>query len=164
MNYAVQIGLYQDRHEEALLETLSRFGLPVYEFTYLPFLKTLKFQDGEEPKGKTMCFGSVSLLKLSQDYDWSPGIFHNENHDYQVYSKYWGDHLLNSDSKVQRLIDPVELDFFFARPTGDGKLFKGELYGRSMWEFTRDHGIANGADPEALIQICTPKTIPGSLG
>jgi len=158
MNYAIQTGLYQDRHEQALLETLNRFGLPVFNFKYIPFEKTLKFED-EEPVGKTMCFGSVSLTRLSKDYGWTPGIFHNENHDYQVYSKHWGDHLLNSDSKIQKLIDPVELDFFFARPTGDGKLFKGELYGRSMWEFTRDHGISNGADPNTLIQICTPKEI-----
>lgn len=41
------------------------------------------------------------------------GSFMNENHDYEVYSKYYGDNLLNADSKVMKVKDVVPHSSFF---------------------------------------------------
>ena len=67
--------------------------------------------------------------------------------------------MLNWDSRIQRLGDPITEDFFFARPTGDTKTFKGETYGRAIWEFTVNHAIHNGAKVDELIQVSSPKEI-----
>ena len=158
MNYAIQDGLLRGHHETAIIDVLHRMDLPVFMFKHVPFTEDLIFIT-EKPGDHTFPFCSVRAAWFVNNYGWKPGSFHNENHDFQVYSKHWGDNLLNSDSRIQRLIDPIPEEFFFARPTGDTKLFKGETYGRSMWEFTRDHGIANGADPDALIQVCSAKEI-----
>lgn len=115
---------------------------------------------GDKPTEKNvMAFGSVRFSHFANKYGWNPGSFYNDNHDYLIYSKYWGDNMLNWDSKIQKLTDPVDEDFFFARPTGDTKLFKGELYGKEMWKYCVETGLTNGADPNAMVQICKPKEI-----
>jgi hypothetical protein len=178
MEYAIQAGLFQGRHEELLIETLHKYGFKFHLFKHVPFTKELQWIEidrsnlvnsfrqldyisaAEPPQTKhVMAFGSVRFAHFANEFGWHPGSFYNENHDYQVYSKFWGEKLLNYDSRIQKLTDPVDEDFFFARPTGDSKTFKGELYGREMWNFIVDHGITNGANPDELIQICTPKEI-----
>ena len=171
MEYAIQIGLFRGNHEEKLVKALERFGFRVHYFKHIPFTRKLKWVKKDpsddfallpsrKPKSKNiMAFGSVAFSHFASEYDWYPGSFYNENHDYVVYSKIWKDHLLNWDSKIQRMIDPVEEEFFFARPTGDNKAFKGELYGKAMWDWAVSNGIMNGADPNTMVQISSPKEI-----
>lgn len=178
MIYAIQEGLFRGDHEERLVNTLYRFGFPVHFFKHVPFSKELIWIDVEEkelqnayrsmsimnpanpPEGKNvMAFGSVRFSHFANEFGWKPGSFYNENHDYNVYSQYWRENMLNWDSRIQRLGDPVEEEFFFARPTGDTKTLKGETYGKKMWEFCVDNALTNGANPDELIQICSPKEI-----
>ena len=171
MEYAIQERLFKGDHEERLISVLRRFGFPVFFFRHIPFTEDLiwikKPEDSSSPyilgdapsTTNVMGFGSVSFSHFAKNKGWNPGSFYNENHDYTVYSKYWKDNLLNWDSKIQKLTDDVELDFFFARPTGDTKLFKGELYGKDIWNVAVNHAIVNGADPNSLVQISSPKNI-----
>jgi hypothetical protein len=177
MIYAIQEGLFRGNHEERLVMILRRFGFPVHFFKHLPFTKEIIWikvdetdkddfrthsltTPDEAPSGKNvMAFGSVRFSHFASDFGWTPGSFYNENHDYVVYSKYYGENMLNWDSRIQRITDPIEEEFFFARPTGDTKTFKGETYGKQTWEFSLSHGLANGANPEELIQVCSVKEI-----
>lgn len=178
MIYAIQEGLFHGNHEERLVNVLRRFDFPVHFFKHIPMTKELVWIDvehvelinsyknidyytpSEAPTGKNvMAFGSVRFSHFANEFGWNPGSFYNENHDYNVYSKYYRENLLNWDSRIQRLGDPIPEDFFFARPTGDTKTFKGETYGKKMWEFCLDHALTNGANPDELIQVCSPKEI-----
>lgn len=178
MTYTLQEGLFRENHETRLIDVIERLKLPLYYFKHIPFtedLQWIQFEDSEyvnvdrqlrySTKGtrptdsNTMVFGSVRVSHFANKYGWTPGSFYNDNHDYTVYSKHWGENMLNHDSRIQKMSDPINEEFFFARPTGDNKIFKGELYGKAMWEFTVNHGITNGADPNTLIQVCSPKEI-----
>ena len=171
MNYVIQEGLFKGNHEERLVNTLNKFGFPVFFFKHIPFSEDLVWiqKDPNDPysiipgvppvEKNVMAFGSVKFSHFVNKYGWNPGSFYNKNHDYLVYSKYWGENMLNFESKIQKLIDPVQEKVFFARPTGDTKIFKGEVYDKEMWNYCVEAGIANGVNPEELIQICTPKMI-----
>ena len=178
MEYAIQAGLFQGRHEELLLETLHKYGFKYHLFKHVPFTTELQWitidhsdlinsfrqldyiSAAEPPISKNvLVFGSVRVSHFANEYGWNPGSFYNENHDFQVYSKHWQSRLLNNNSRVQRLIDPVNEERFFARPTGDTKTFKGEIYTKEMWNFIVSHGITNGANPDELVQICEVKEI-----
>jgi hypothetical protein len=178
MIYAIQEGLFRGNHEERLVNTLRRFDFDVHFFKHIPFTKELQWIQVEHselknayrtasfmvpvepPKGKNvMAFGSVRFSHFAHEFGWKPGSFYNDNHDYRVYSEHYRENMLNWDSRIQRLADPVEEEFFFARPTGDTKTFKGETYGKKMWEFCVDVALTNGADPNELVQICSPKEI-----
>ena len=159
MNYALQKDLLKRHHEDMLFDVLDRYKLPIYNFKYIPFDQELEFEN-EIPDKHTILFGSVNACtKSAKKYNWTPGSFYNINHDYSVYSKEWKENLLNYDSIVQKLSDPVKEDFFFARPTGDTKTILGKLYGRITYEEKVSCAIINGANPNETVQICTPKTI-----
>jgi hypothetical protein len=178
MIYAIQEGLFRGDHEKRLVDTLDRFKFPIHFFKHVPFTKELLWIEverkeltnafkpasfispGNPPEEKNvMVFGSVRVSHITAELDWTPGSFYNENHDYRVYSNHWKENMLNWDSRVQRLDDPIHEDFFFARPTGDTKTFKGETYSREIWEFCLQHALTNGANPDELIQVSTPKEI-----
>jgi len=56
--------------------------------------------------------------------------------------------------------DPeLQEEFFFARPTGDTKTFKGELYEKGIWDYSVKQALHNGANPDEMVQICMPKEI-----
>lgn len=80
--------------------------------------------------------------------DWIPGSFYGGNHDFEIYSKYYGDNLLNANSKIQKYDEPIEFSeeiligsgrgfkdsVKFIRPTKDSKLFTGGIFTKIKWE------------------------------
>lgn len=178
MEYVIQYGLFRGAHEEALIKILDRFGFTFHFFKHVPFSKELVWinadrsdlinsyrqfdyiSEGTAPTAKNIiAFGSVAFSHFANEYGWQPGSFYNDNHDYTVYSKYWKENMLNWDSKIQKLSDPVHEEFFFARPTGDNKIFKGECYDKDTWDYMVGEFTQNGGNTDSLVQISKPKEI-----
>lgn len=168
MFYFLQKSLFQEFHEEKLIQTLERFGLK-YDFCETkPFLTKLFYNKKNIPENNNvMLFGSVKTSHIIKDYNFSPGSFYNENHDFNIYSKHYGEYLLNHDSIIQKMIDPVNFEGDrFIRPTGDTKYFKGEIYNQKMWEYCLQTALTNNknkkktrVDFNSEIQIATLKEI-----
>lgn len=125
MKYLIQDSLYKEFHEERLIHALDRMGLEYEMFSLQYFVDDIEVKTD---RTDVMVFGAVKAAHLAKKYKWDPGSFYNENHDYTVYSKYYKENMLNWDSKIQKASDPIDIDGpFFARPTGDTKLFKGKI-------------------------------------
>jgi hypothetical protein len=110
-------------------------------------------------------FGSLKLSRLAKKYSWYPGSYANENHNYEVYSKYYKENLLNYDSKIISFTDEIEWDSFykFIRPTEDTKTFTGKIWTKEEWEKFVHYSLTNGHTTtlcaETPIQVASPKNI-----
>ena len=160
MIYVIQENLFQLRHEMMLVEALERFGFPVHYYFHERGKKEFRFLESEPEGNNVILLGSVKAAHVAKNYDWNPGSFYNDNHDYAVYSQHYGENMLNWDSRIQKLSDPILEEVFFARPTGDTKLFKGEVFEKGIWDISLEAGLKyNGANPDELIQVCSVKEI-----
>lgn len=159
MYYLLQAGLFKSHHEEKLVRALERLKLEYEWVKFVPFVHDIEFKTDRKD---VMCFGSTMFSNAAVKYNWFPGSFYNENHDYEIYSKYYKDYLLNYDSKILSLIDKVDFkdQELFIRPCKDSKIFNGKLFNEHDWKDTIDVISTNW--PEKLndkIQISNPKTI-----
>jgi len=159
MFYILEEGLFKSRSERKLLQALDRLKLEYEWVKVLPFINTMEFQTERKD---VMCFGSTKMSTISKQYNWYPGSFFNENHDYEIYSTFYKNHLLNYDSKIISVKD--EIDFIeplmFIRPCKDSKLFTGKCFDKKDWEEEVDKISCNWPDKlNDKIQVSKPKHI-----
>ena len=135
MYYVVQEKLFREENYENLIYTLERFNLE-YEI--------VKILSGDEDitlktnRKDIFPFGAVKMAKIAKKYNWNPGSFMTDNHDYKVYSKYYKENLLNYDSVITTVEQGQFFEFpFFTRPTKDTKAFTGRVFNDvfEYWDF-----------------------------
>lgn len=160
MYYVIQEKLFREENYENLIRTLEKFELD-YEVVKLnPDDDTINIHTDRKD---IFPFGAVRMAKIARKYEWNPGSFMNENHDYEVYSKYYGDNLLNADSKVMKVKDVVPHSSFFARPTKDTKAFTGRVFkDKDDWEIFLEKLYLNPRSiltSDTLVQVASVKKI-----
>jgi hypothetical protein len=92
-----------------------------------PFIDDLEINTNRKD---IFMFGSTKLSEIVTQKNWLHGSLLNDNHDYEVYSKYWNDELLNYDSIIcdLEMIEEMSLPKrFFVRPTLGNKTFIGQV-------------------------------------
>jgi hypothetical protein len=160
MIYIVQKNVFRESNYDKIFEALDRLGLE-YEVVDL----TDKLICETERKD-VFPFGSVKLARLSAEMDWQPGSFYGGNHDYNVYSKFYQENLLNYDSVIQEVGE--SLDWFpgemkFIRPCKDSKAFTGALFTKIKWEDLVERSQLPDSKSiiklDTQIQISSPKLI-----
>lgn len=141
MYYIIQDNVFKEENEYKLIETLERLGLP-YERVNLGFgIDTINFKTDRKD---VFPFGAVKMSRISKQYNWYPGSQMSDNHDYQVYSKYYKDNLLNYDSEIIRFGDELKRDKpFFAKPTLDTKVFTGRVFTIDEWNIFKKNKLTN---------------------
>lgn len=162
MYYIIQENLFREEGHAKLIAALDKFKLQYEMVKVKPFIEEVEF---ESDRKDIIVFGSLKLSRLSKKYGWTPGTMITDNHDYNVYSKYYKDELLNYDSRIFKLSDDFEWnqDIQFIRPCTDSKIFTGKVFDKDMWEDTKkfllhpDH--VTSATPDSLIQVANPKKI-----
>lgn len=162
MYYIIQERLYKEENWENLVNSLDRLGLDYEVVKLLPFVDDIEFRTDRKD---VFPFGAVKMSRISRKYGWYPGSQLNENHDYLVYSKYYGENLLNYDSRIIKFGDEsfFNKEVFFARPTEDTKVFTGRTFDMEQWEEMRNNLLTNGHSSvltkDTLIQISSVKRI-----
>lgn len=158
MFYLVQENTFREENYDALVDAISRLSLGYEIVKVLPFVEDIDFDVKES---NVFCFGSVKMARVARKYGWRPGSLLNSNHDYTVYSKFYGDNLLNFDSVVQPFSEDVHLEEFFARPCEDTKVFTGKVFDQRTWklfkEDVRKSNYVTSLSSETLVQICSVK-------
>jgi len=156
MHYLIQENVFREIHYDYIFEALRRLGLP-YEVVRLNGTADFEFQTDRKD---VFCFGSIRLAHLAEKYAWQPGSLFNAQHDYTVYADYWKDNLLNWDSKIQTIEEPIDFYAYklFIRPTKDSKIFTGQLFSAADWVATQESALQRGHQ-KALIQVAIPKKI-----
>jgi hypothetical protein len=141
---------------------LERFELPHERIVLMPFVEDFEFKTDRKD---VFPFGAVKMSRISRKYGWYPGSQLCENHDYEVYSKYYKDNLLNYDSEIINFGDEdfFHKELFFARPTQDTKVFTGRVFDMGEWEKFREEQYTNGHSSiltkDTKIQISSVKKI-----
>lgn len=135
MYYIIQQNLFREFHFNTLIEYLKRYNLEYEIIPFKPFTEELEFKTDRKD---VWCFGSTNLAKVAKKYDWNPGSMYNENHNFEVYSKHYGEYMLNSDGIVCTVEESCEAlskvpYTFFSRPTLDTKSYSGGLFTHDSW-------------------------------
>ncbi len=168
MLHLIQRHTFRDHHYQLFMDTVKRFDLPHQVVEIVPFTRELVYEDQSPIKVDTdniFCWGSVRMAHIAKDYGWKPGSFHNENHDYRVYSEHYKDQLMNYDSRILKFGDSfVEPGYlFFARPCEDTKTFTGQVFTKASWDEFVAHSLTNGHTTtlckDTAIQVCKIKDI-----
>lgn len=163
MYYIIQENLYREYHFKTLLEYLQRYSLEYEIIKFKPFVSDLEFKTTRKD---VWLFGSPNSSLVAKQYNWTPGSMYNENHDIEVYGKYYGQHMLNHDGFIIEIGDelPVQLPYaFFARPTKDTKNFSGQLFTKDSWaqwiSDLTDSNEKQGLRKETKVHVAPLKTI-----
>lgn len=162
MYYIIQDNLFREEGHAKLMNCLERFGIPYELVNVKPFIEDVDYVTDRKD---VFVFGSLKLARLSKNYGWNPGALITENHDYEVYSKYYKDNLLNYDSKVVKFGEDFEWKFDqqFIRPCLDSKSFTGKVFDKEEWDSFRQRMLDNQDDTtlrkDTLIQVAVPKKL-----
>lgn len=183
MHYIVQENIFRESHYNLLLQTLERLELTYQLVRVYPFIdKVVELKDipdippdniedlpdfklFDNLKSNTFIFGSVKLARILSNYDIYPGSQINDNHDFEVYRRYYGDYLLNNDSIICKVCDEIKWkDKNFIRPTKDTKSFTGKVFNnKEDWQQLVDVGLNNSDNKlfteDTIIQVCSVKQI-----
>lgn len=161
MYYIVQENVFREENYNSLIQALNRLGLSYEIVKVKPFIDTFKFKTKRKD---VFPFGAVKMSRISKQYNWYPGSQLSENHDYEVYSKYYKENLLNYDSEIIKFGDEFfRDDIFFARPTEDTKVFTGRVFDMDEWGKFKNEQLSNGHSTilnlDTKIQISSVKKI-----
>lgn len=161
MFYVIQENVFREENYDKIFETMKRLKLP-YEI--LRFDKNGEFNKLMNRRKDVFVFGSVRAARLATQMEWTPGSFYGENHDFQIYKDHYRKNLLNYDSLLKDIADPIVWEtneVKFIRPSKDSKVFNGKLYSKIKWEDTvqmvKDKYL--GIMPPVTIQVTSPKKI-----
>jgi hypothetical protein len=162
MYYIIQENLFREEGHAKLINALDKFGMDYELVKVLPFVEEVEFDTDRED---VFVFGSLKLARLSRKYNWNPGALITENHDYNVYSKFYKENLLNYDSRVVDFGSDFEWKYEeqFIRPCLDSKSFTGKVFNKETWLEFRDRMLAHPDDTtlrfDSQIQVARPKRI-----
>jgi len=178
MLHIIQENLFREVHYDLLISTIKKYGLPYKIVRVYPFIDWVvdindvpeNFVNVEDlpqidPKGDIWCWGSLKMTRIAKERGWNPGTQINDNHNFEVYSKWWGELLLNHDSILTTIGSdlPWERGTLFLRPVKDSKAFTGAVFGKQKWETTCGMHLDEPGYPEfnkdVVIQVSTPKII-----
>jgi hypothetical protein len=162
MHYLVQRNVFIEENYDRLVETLDELSLSYEIIDLIPSSDELHFTTSRQD---VFVYGSVKLAKTARRYGWQPGSFYGGNHDFEIYAKAYGEHLLNHDSVVSAFGDPLDWkpgELKFIRPTRDAKVFTGREFTQLKWEdFVRN--TLNDGNPRVQVgtpvQITSPKKL-----
>jgi len=159
MYYIIQENLFREEGHDKLISCLERFQFTYELVKVIPFIEDVVFLTDRKD---VFVFGSLKLARLSKKYGWNPGALVTDNHNYEVYAKYYKSELLNYDSRIYEIQDDFEWEYEqqFIRPCLDSKVFTGKVFEQKDWETAKNNLLINGhATPETRIQVARPKKI-----
>jgi hypothetical protein len=163
MYYIIQNNLFREEGHKKLIDFMVRFDMD---------FETVNIQHDKEEidfftkRNDVFCFGALKMARISKKYNWNPGCLITENHDYEVYSKYYKENLLNYDSKIIKVSDTTKWTEreLFIRPCLDTKIFTGKVFTENEWKVAQNtllthEGYKKTVTPYTLIQVAKPKNI-----
>jgi len=180
MHYIIQENIFKESHYNLLIDTMQKLNLPYQVVRVFPFVdKIVDLKDIPEdndfnldelpdvvPPENTpiFVFGAVKMARICAQKNWTPGSLLNANHDFEVYSKYYKENLLNYDSELVKAGSDFTWDteHKFIRPTKDTKAFTGKVFKKEDWvQFINDN-IGNEKtllNENTTIQVSSVKEI-----
>lgn len=162
MLHIVERNVFAEEHWQILVDTLRSKGIDYEVVRYIPFEHQVEFAT---PRKDIWVWGALNMAHICSRYGWKPGSMYNSNHDFEVYAPKFGmENMLNGDAHFMFIDDdlPATFEYFFARPTGDTKSIKSQVYSAKGWKDLVE--LANSSVPVtpqsprgARVLLATPK-------
>lgn len=133
MYYIVQKNVFQDPRYDEIFRVLNELNLEYEEVQFQPnsnefYLKT--------ERKDIFVYGSVKLAKVTAEFDWNPGSFYGNNHEFEKYSAGYGIHSINHGSCICQLKDKIDWSksqTLFIKPSEEAKIFTGKVFNEHEW-------------------------------
>src|SRR5581483_3254990 len=164
MLWGIQTNLGKETSQQ-LIDACNATGTPYVGLLCIPFsFAPLPDLPTDAP---TIFWGSIGFIKpIWKSEKWTPGVIFNENFDYQVWSKKWGDHCLNSGAQVTTLTEFCKQEhppdsLHFVRPCADDKSFTGQVieFGDMLEWMDRILGVDDGYFARTPVAVSEPFAI-----
>lgn len=130
MHWGIQTNLGKETSQQ-IVDACKATGTPYTGLMAIPFsFCPLPELPADVP---TIFWGSIGFIHpIWKSQKWKPGVIFNENFDYSVWSKKWGEHCLNSSAVITTLEDFSKAEYpadslHFIRPCADDKAFTGQV-------------------------------------
>jgi hypothetical protein len=124
MHWIIQ-QFFKESGFEEMVDILTRLKIPHTQIQVIPFSHEL--DPKPEIENPIVVMGSTTLVRIAKSYGWGPGVWFNDNFNYNSWLENWGENLLNHDSIVCRFEEIKLTDTMFLRPVDDLKSFSGGL-------------------------------------
>lgn len=135
MFFLVQANIYLDPDHYRIFEALEELNID-YGVVNIP--PTADKIDFETDRKDVFVYGSVTIARLAkQKTNWFPGSFYGGNHLYEVYSAYYGAHLLNHEVTVHKISEKLiweKDEKKFIKPYHEAKIFTGRVFSETEWK------------------------------
>ena len=163
MYYIIQENIFREPNYDNIFLVLEKLNLPFEIVKIEPFAENFEYKT--ELKN-VFVYGSVKLAKISQQYNFKPGSYYGGNHSFEVYSKYYGENLLNFDSEISEFGNNLKWEVGeekFIRPSRDAKVFTGKTFTETKWNDFVEQSLNSKENiplnKDTKIQITKPKKI-----
>jgi len=163
MYYIIQENIFREPNYDNIFLVLEKLNLPFEIVKIEPFAENFEYKTELQ---NVFVYGSVKLAKIAQKYNFKPGSYYGGNHSFEVYSKYYGENLLNFDSEISEFGNSLKWEIGeekFIRPSRDAKVFTGKKFTETKWnDFVEQSLNSKESIPlnrETKIQVTKPKKI-----
>jgi ATP-grasp domain, R2K clade family 3 len=124
MFWVVQENVANEEAYQSFVGALDELALPYTIVKVVPFSRELI--PDVNPTNPVISWGSVSMENVAVEKGWKPGTFFNDNFDQRVWTKVYGDDMLNADAEFHEFCKiPAFEGTRFIRPVEDKKVFAG---------------------------------------
>jgi hypothetical protein len=124
MFWVVQENVANEEAYKSFIQALDDLNLPYTIVKVVPFSRELI--PDVNPTNPVVSWGSVSMENIAVAKGWNPGTFFNENFDQRVWTRIYGDDMLNADAEFHEFSQiPAFEGTRFIRPVEDKKVFAG---------------------------------------
>lgn len=161
MYFLIQSNVYSDPDHYKIFDALEELNIDYKVINILPTADKIDF---ETDRKDIFVYGSVTIARLAKHHsDWVPGSFYGGNHLYEIYSKHYGENLLNHKVSIQMISEELswkEGEEKFIKPYNEAKIFTGKVFTEPEWKdfvFERLENQANRITADSLIQISEAK-------
>lgn len=161
MYFLVQANVYLDPDHYKIFDALEELNIDYNVINIPPTAKKIDFNTDRKD---VFVYGSVTIARLAkQNTDWFPGSFYGGNHLYEVYSKYYGENLLNDNASVYKISEQLNWEkdeMKFIKPYNEAKIFTGKVFSETEWKdfvFEAIESQINRITQDSLIQVSEAK-------
>ena len=161
MYFLIQANVYLDPDHYKIFDALEELDID-YEVINIP--PTAEKIDFKTDRKDVFVYGSVTIARLArQNPDWFPGSFYGGNHLYGVYSRYYGENLLNHTISVHKISEALlwkKDEMKFIKPYTEAKIFTGKVFTEAEWNdfvFESLEKPSNRITENSLVQVSEAK-------
>lgn len=134
MYYLIQKNVFADPRYNEIFRVLETLDLPYEIVTLIPNRNELNYKTNRKD---VFVYGSVKLARMTRDFDWRPGSFYGNNHEFDKYSLGFKEHLINYNSRIFQFGDNFDWQNereLFIKPSREAKIFTGKVFSKVEWE------------------------------